>query len=84
MIVDFNRVFNPTPEQQAEDRKRYIDIHKELAKEKGCSTCVNCKHVTNYPGFVLGEECECLAGLKCDTVFFTVKNCPQWVEEPFL
>ena len=62
------------------------DSHKDKGKElynklkvnKGCSTCANCNHKYHYPSYVIGEECECLAGLECDTVNFTVKNCPEW------
>ncbi len=74
------RIFNPTKEEQEEDRQKYKKLHYELAKEKGCSTCLHCIHVRNYPGFVTGEECECSAGLECDTVLFLVKNCPEWVD----
>lgn len=58
-----------------------MKLHRELAKKKGCSTCGNTRHVVSYPGFVIGEENECTAGLECDTVLFTVENCPRWVDE---
>lgn len=80
MKYNFRRIFAPTPEEQAEDWERYMKLHRELAKKKGCSTCGNIRHVISYPGFVMGEENECTAGLECDTVLFTVKNCPQWVD----
>lgn len=54
--------------------------HEELKKERGCSTCKNLKHVRDYPGFVDAEENECTARLECDTVLFSVKNCPKWEE----
>ena len=54
-------------------------LYNEQKLEMGCSTCENCKHVRDYPGFITGEECICAAGLKCDTVCFTVKNCPKWI-----
>lgn len=60
----------------AEEAKELYDKQKA---GKGCSTCKHCAHVRNYPGFITGEECECDAGLKCDTVLFSVKNCPKWV-----
>lgn len=72
------RIFNPTPEEQAEDLAKFKKLHKEQAKERGCSTCKNIKHVVDYPGFVTGEENECTVGLECDTVLFSVKNCPLW------
>ena len=55
------------------------ELYNKQKIYKGCSTCKHCVHVRNYPGFVTGEECECDAGLKCDTVFFSVKNCPKWI-----
>jgi len=58
-----------------EDAKR---LYNEQKGNKGCSTCKNCKHVINYPGFVTAEESICTVGLECDTVLFTVKNCPKW------
>ena len=54
-------------------------LYNEQRNEKGCSTCKHCVRVRNLPGFVTGEECECTAGLECDTVTFRVKNCPKWV-----
>ena len=81
MIKSFRRVFNPTVEEQKEDFLFLKKIHDELVKEKGCSTCIHCIHVINYPGFVTGEECECDVGLECDTVLFKVKNCEKWEED---
>lgn len=80
MKYDLRRIFNPTKEEQEEDRQKCKELHYELAKEKGCSTCKHCVHVRNYPAFVTGEECECSAGLECDTVLFSVKNCPEWID----
>ena len=71
-------MFNPTPEEKAEDDARMMRIFEQAAKDKGCSTCANKKHVVDYPGFVTGEENECTVGLECDTVLFRVKNCPKW------
>lgn len=53
-------------------------IYNEMKVYKDCSTCAHCKHVRYLPGFVTGEECECQVGLECDTVAFSVKNCPKW------
>lgn len=53
-------------------------LYDEQKKEKGCSTCKYCEHIHNYPGFVTAEECICSVGLRCDTVYFTIKNCPKW------
>lgn len=55
-----------------------MKLYKKYAPDKGCNTCNHCVHVRDYPGFVTGEECDCLAGLECDTVLFSVKNCPKW------
>ena len=68
------RLFNPTPEDIAYHKK----IFEKAAESKGCSTCSYCKHVVSYPGFVTAEECECTVGLECDTVLFSVKNCPKY------
>lgn len=73
------RIFSTTLTE--EDKKKYLNLHNRLKKKKGCSTCLNCIHARNYPGFVTAEECECIAGLKCDTVMFKVKNCDQWIEK---
>lgn len=53
-------------------------LYDEQKSRKGCSTCINCKHVYDYPGFVTAEENVCVAGLECDTVTFEVKDCPEW------
>ena len=54
-------------------------LYNEQKSDRGCSTCKNCEHKYNYPDYVTGEECVCTVGLECDTVLFTVKNCPKWV-----
>ena len=54
-------------------------IYNKKKSDKGCSTCKNCKHVRNYPDYVTAEECDCTAGLQCDTVLFKVKDCPKWI-----
>ena len=56
-----------------------MNLYNEFKSERGCSTCKNCKHVYNYPAFVMAEECVCEAGLECDTVLFRVKDCESWV-----
>lgn len=78
MIVNFHEVFYPTPEQIQEAEERFRKLHEELAVKRGCSTCKHCIHVRNYPDYVTGEECECDAGLECDTVLFQVNNCEKW------
>lgn len=73
-------MFYPTTEEAAALNQRMKKIFDEAAKSRGCSTCENCRHVVDYPGFVTGEENECTVGLECDTVLFRVKNCPQYKE----
>lgn len=80
MNISLRRIFLPTEEEKQEDLNRYKKIHDELKVKKGCSTCKHCIHVIDLPGFVTGEECECDAGLECDTVLFSVENCPRWEE----
>ena len=71
-------IFNPTPEELERQRIVFRNIFEKLSEEKGCSTCSHCKHVQDYPGFVTAEECECDAGLQCDTVLFSVKDCRKY------
>lgn len=59
-----------------EDAKRLYDEQKE---DRGCSTCKHRLHAYKYPSYVTAEESVCTVGLECDTVNFTVKNCPKWV-----
>ena len=56
-----------------------LKLYNEQKGERGCSTYVHCKHIYEYPAYVTGEECVCTAGLECDTVLFTVKDCKEWV-----
>lgn len=52
------------------------------AEKKGCQTCRNCVDMYRYPGFVTAEECECMAGLECDTHFDRIKNCEKYEYRP--
>lgn len=54
-------------------------LYNEQKENKGCSTCKYCKHIYNYPSYVVAEESICEVGLKCDTVCFVIKDCPKWV-----
>lgn len=72
------RMFAPTPEEEIEDNFVFEKMFNKLAEEKGCCTCNYCRHVIDYPGFVTGEESKCDVGLQCDTVYFSVRNCPKW------
>lgn len=74
------RIFNPSPEVFAEDLKTIKAIHKEVAKEHDCSTCKHIKHINDYPGYYTGEEYECAVGLTCNTILYSVKNCPNWMD----
>ncbi len=56
-------------------------LYNEQKGIKGCSTCKHCEHIHNYPGYVSAEESICRAGLECDTVCFTVKNCPKYLHK---
>jgi hypothetical protein len=56
-----------------------MNLYNELKAKRGCSTCAHCKHIYDYPAYVTAEECVCMAGLECDTVLFSVKNCKEWV-----
>jgi len=80
MLCDFRRTFAPTEEEKKQDEALFKKIFNRAKKKRGCTTCANCVHVISYPGFVLGEECECAVGLKCDTVLGTVKNCEKYKE----
>lgn len=80
MICSFRRTFKPTKEEKAQDKKFFEKIWNEAVNKRGCTTCANCEKVREYPDFVLGEECECKVGLKCDTILDTVKNCEKYIE----
>ena len=71
-------IFNPDSEYNKDLERRMRKVFDEESKNRGCATCVHCIHVINYPGFVTGEECECNAGLECDTVLHSVKNCETY------
>jgi len=73
-------MIDPTPEEAAILNKRMKEVFDRYVKDRGCSTCGNCRHVREYPDFVTGEENECTVGLECDTVLFRVKNCPKYKE----
>ena len=53
-------------------------LYNEQKADKGCSTCKHCKHMYHYPNYIIAEDCICKVGLECDTVCFSVKNCPKW------
>ena len=78
------RIFSPTPEEVEEDLQKLRKIYDDLKQNKGCSTCRHCVHVADYPGYITAEECKCRAGLTCDTVLFSVKNCERWEERQWI
>ena len=80
MMCDFRRTFFPTEEEKEQDKKHLQNIWNKLKQNRGCLTCANCIHKRNYPGFVLGEECDCTEGLECDTILGGVKNCTKYKE----
>lgn len=75
------QIFNPTPEERAEQLARMKKIFDEAAADEGCATCEYCvenKDLPYYPNFVTVERSKCLKGFKCDTVLFSVKHCPKY------
>jgi hypothetical protein len=58
--------------------ERAKEIYDKQKVNRGCSTCKYCEHVRNCLDYVTAEESVCTAGLECDTINFTVKNCPKW------
>ena len=80
MSNKLRRVFCPTKEEMEQQKELIRAIYNASKSERGCTTCANCVLVREYPGFVTGEECECSAGLKCDTVLGTVRNCEKYIE----
>lgn len=80
MMGNFRKVFFPTKEEIERQNDFIRKIHNENKVKRGCTTCANCIHDVSYPGFVTGEECKCIVGLKCDTVLDSVKNCEKYDE----
>ena len=77
-------IFPLTLEEQEKSRKNIEKLYNTMAQDKECSTCSHCIHVRAYPDFVMGEECECEVGLQCDTVLFSIKNCPSYEKSKLL
>lgn len=80
MIANFRETFFPTGEELERQNEFIRKIFNEQKQKHGCTTCENCVHVISYPGFVTGEECECSAGLECDTILDSVTNCKKYKE----
>lgn len=80
----FRRAFFPTEKEKEEKWKSYQKLCRDLAKEKGCSTCkfrIKKPNQPKLPDYILNEENMCIRGLECDTVVFSVKNCPLYKSE---
>lgn len=76
-------IFCPSYEERVKQRARIQELFNEAAKNKGCATCKKCvedKSIGYLPNFVTAERNKCLEGLRCDTVLFSVKNCPRYEE----
>lgn len=79
MMANFQKTFKQTSAQKEVAMENYKSMFAKLAKEKGCSTCKHCKpNGFDYPDWVTYERNYCDAGLECDTVLYTVKNCDKW------
>ena len=55
MMIDFKKVFNPTPEQKREQREFEKNIVKNSYEKKWCVTC---RHYNNQPWPRIGPECK--------------------------
>lgn len=80
MMADFRRVFQPTEEEKKQDELQFQKLWNEAKKKRNCVTCANCIHVRKYPDYVTGEEWDCTAGLKCDTILDSIRNCEKYKE----
>lgn len=62
-MISFRRIFNPTPEEQAEDHHKYMKIHQKNIEMKACCTCIHYIIVPGcHPGFVTGADEDCDTG----------------------
>lgn len=55
MMIDFKKVFNPTPEQKREQREFEKNIVKNSYEKKWCVTC---RHYNSQPWPRIGPECK--------------------------
>lgn len=77
MIIDFQRVFNPTPEQELDDLRKALEIRKRAIDGHHCSTCIFwTPPPDNLPDFV-EDHGNCDYGRTVDTV----KNCELYIQE---
>lgn len=71
----FRRAFHPTPEEELEDLRRFVDIHNLAKSKKRCSTCTKwTPPPSDLPGFV-EDHGDCSDGHTVDTI----TNCPDYV-----
>ena len=85
MFCNFRRIWNPTEGEKKSDEEFNRKIFDDCVKEQGCSVCIHCKRVRHDDcGLCTAEDYDCEAGLKCDTVFFTVKNCPNFESREYI
>ena len=73
MMIDFNRVFNPSIEEKEKDKRFIENIRKNAALQKTCTTCSNC----TCPSSVMIDEWSCSLGMECNAL---VKDCPSYRE----
>lgn len=83
-LLDYQKIFlRKAYEAYIKDRNAFILIPRLCGKTSILRLMELFReykeHVCNYPSYVTAEESICRAGLECDTVCFTIKNCPKWV-----
>lgn len=77
MIIDFQRIFHPTPEQEIADLRKSLEIRKRAIDEHHCSTCISWTPPRdNLPGFV-EDHGDCDYGRTVDTV----ENCELYIQD---
>lgn len=80
MSNKLRRTLFPTKDESAADIKKMLEMFEIDVTNKGCESCANCRSVYEGKRGLIREECyECVAGLKCDTEHWTIKNCRKWV-----
>lgn len=71
------RIFNPTPEEEREDYRKYAAILRERIKNRVCSTCIHYIAIPGYhPGFVTGADED------CDTGRCPIQTCEEYKLDP--
>lgn len=77
MFVDFQEVFNPSPEKIAQYNKTFVEVQKNAIKKKKCWMCKNTygEYWNNH-----GHDDEtkhCVFSKECID-FSDGKKCPNW------